>query len=273
MLKHTLTYFGRENESDRITEQSWEEFHRWLAEQLHWTPSGRHKIQGTARRFIQYLWTHRAIDGLPRNLDDRSLRFSLPIRTPEAIPLDEAKRILELASGSLRACLFLMANCGYTQRDVATLKHAEVDWEEGRVTRKRVKTAEHENVPVVSYLLWPETFRLLKEFCSDDPELVLVTGNGKPWVSQRIKPDGKVTDSDSLVTVFRYFAAKIGTTVTLKQFRKTSASLLHSCPAYRGYVPEFLGHAPRSIADRHYIHPTKEQLDEAVGWLGRQYGF
>ncbi|NTV80798.1 MAG: hypothetical protein HGA24_05170, partial [Candidatus Aminicenantes bacterium] len=56
-----------------------------------------------------------------------------------------------------------MLNCGMTQKDVSDLLVSEVDWDEGRIIRKRSKTADVENVPVVNYLLWPETIRLLRQ--------------------------------------------------------------------------------------------------------------
>ena len=67
-----------------------------------------------------------------------------------------------------------MLNCGMTQRDISDLKDEEVDWNAGRIRRKRSKTANHDNVPVVEYLLWPRTFDLLKEYRSGG-ELVLLT--------------------------------------------------------------------------------------------------
>ena len=34
----------------------------------------------------------------------------------------------------------------------------------------------------------------------------------------------------------------------------------------------FLGHAPQSIADRHYAQVPQELLDDAVTWLGGEFG-
>ena len=42
-----------------------------------------------------------------------------------------------------------MANTGMTQTDVSDLHPSEVDWERGRVTRKRSKTEDRASVPTV----------------------------------------------------------------------------------------------------------------------------
>jgi hypothetical protein len=59
----------------------------------------------------------------------------------------------------------------------------------------------------------------------------------------------------------------------LKVFRKTSASLLDKHSEFGRYDQFFLGHAGRSIAERHYVVPSQEQFGRAVEWLGKEYGF
>jgi hypothetical protein len=54
---------------------------------------------------------------------------------------------------------------------------------------------------------------------------------------------------------------------------KTSSSLLDKHSEFGRYAQFYLGHAGRSIAERHYVIPAQERLDEAVRWLGQQYGF
>jgi hypothetical protein len=58
----------------------------------------------------------------------------------------------------------------------------------------------------------------------------------------------------------------------MKLLRKTAASLLDSHPEFGRYSQLFLGHSPRTIADRHYIKPSQERFDAAVLWLGKQLG-
>ena len=52
-----------------------------------------------------------------------------------------------------------MINCGMTQVDIADLQPKEVDWDRGRIRRKRSKTDDHEQVPTVDYALWPRTWQ------------------------------------------------------------------------------------------------------------------
>jgi len=53
-------------------------------------------------------------------------------------------------------------NCGMTSKDISDLHPAQVDLDRGTITRKRSKTHEWANVPVVQYRLWAETIRLLR---------------------------------------------------------------------------------------------------------------
>lgn len=85
--------------------------------------------------------------------------------------------------------------------------------------------------------------------------------------------DGKLSGADMLVTKFRKLRDRLGIEKTLKQLRKTSASLLKSHRDYGQLAPLFLGHSPASIAEKHYTKPPQELLNEAIGWLGEQYGF
>jgi hypothetical protein len=57
---------------------------------------------------------------------------------------------------------------------------------------------------------------------------------------------------------------------TLKQFRKTSSSLIETSP-YAEFVDHFLDHS--RVARRHYLKgQVVPEFDKAVRWLGNQYG-
>ena len=58
----------------------------------------------------------------------------------------------------------------------------------------------------------------------------------------------------------------------LKSLKKTSASLLRGHKEFSGLESLFLGHAPRGMSDRHYAQVPQELLDQAVQWLGTEYG-
>ena len=57
-----------------------------------------------------------------------------------------------------------------------------------------------------------------------------------------------------------------------KLLRETSASLLADHRQYKFYVQYFLGHSPKTVADKHYVVPSDEEFFEALGWLRKQYG-
>ena len=56
----------------------------------------------------------------------------------------------------------------------------------------------------------------------------------------------------------------------LKLLRKTAATKLGQNPTYGRFAQYFLGHAPTTMADKHYVAPSQDQFDEAVAWLGTQ---
>ena len=58
--------------------------------------------------------------------------------------------------------------------------------------------------------------------------------------------------------------------IPLKAFRSIAATLLESHETYGRYKGHFLGHSPKSIADKHYAAPSPELFDQAVNWLRRQ---
>jgi integrase len=82
---------------------------------------------------------------------------------------------------------------------------------------------------------------------------------------------GKFHFRDSCKVWFQKLQEKTGIKKGLKTFRKTSATMLKSDPRYRSLVDYFLGHAPKSIADRHYGAESQTLFNEAVSWLGEQF--
>jgi intergrase/recombinase len=60
--------------------------------------------------------------------------------------------------------------------------------------------------------------------------------------------------------------------INLKHLRKTSATLLGGNREFASVADLYLGHAPRSIADKHYKQAPMELLAYGVLWLGEQFG-
>jgi hypothetical protein len=168
-----------------------------------------------------------------------------------------------------------MANAGFTQTDIAELRDDEVDWSGGRIVRKRSKTRDHQDVPTVDYKLWSSTLELLRQYRSGG-EIVLLTETGNRWAYE-VMLDGKMKSTDNIASNYTHLKRKLKSkgfdAKPLKLIRKTSASLLGSHEVYGRFTSHFLGHSPRSIADKHYVRPDQHLFDEAIGWLGQQYGF
>jgi integrase len=230
------------------------------------------------KQFVRWCWEQELID-LPRILESRDFAIAVPEKRVEVFTQNEVKRLLDGSNDTTKLYLLLMLNCGMQQKDIADLGQDEVDWKAGRITRKRSKTGNHKNVPEVSYLLWNETFRLLKGHRSNDPKLALTNRNGTPLKTEEII-NGKVKKIDNIRSAFnrvvRKLADKNKTTdpvaieKPLKILRKTAASKLAEHEAYGRFAQHFLGHAPSTVADRHYIKPNENQFDDALRWLGGQ---
>jgi len=224
----------------------------------------------TAKQFIRGLWEAELI-GLPHNIDSREMRLAVPARERRIMPLPEVKKLLEEARGRARLYLLLMLNCGLGQTELATLRHDQVDWKRGRIKRKRRKTKSLESVPEVDYLLWQETFRLLRQHRSSHETLALVSEDGNPLRSERIV-EGRNKVNDAIKSTYWRLRKRTKTTYPLKLLRKTASALMAAHGVYGRYVRHFLGQAPATVGDMHYIVPSQDQFDEAVRWLGQRIG-
>ena len=154
-----------------------------------------------------------------------------------------------------------MFNCAYYQSDLADLKPGEVDWTAGRITRKRSKEKDEENVPEVCYRLWPETFKALKEWGSTKGDRVF-TDDGKPLIRGR---------SDVVAREFAKLREKLGVDeVKLKQVRKTTTNILNGNTAYGAYVRYYGGWSPMGVADINYLVAPQPVMDEMSEYLRQQ---
>lgn len=229
-----------------------------------------HDNMVTVRSFVRWCWTLE-LCGLPRNIDSQDLSFNVTSKKIITFTTDEIKTLVSEASERTRLFLILALNTGMTQQDISVLKHSEVDWKLGKITRKRSKTKDYKSVPTVSYRLWRQTFKLLKKHRSRHPELVLVNSNGLPLKRETLE-GGKYKKIDNISGAYRRVADKLAIQKPFKLIRKTGASKLEEHEVYRGFVQLYLGHAPRTIAERHYAAPSSELFDDAVKWLGKQFG-
>lgn len=251
--------------------ESWNEHLRDLVEAGEITSTYASAVWATTVRFVRWAYQTERLEALPRNIDDKGLTIAKGTTTPQTLSTAEVKKLLAAADERRKLYLLLMLNCGFTQIDVANLKQDAVNWTKKTISRKREKTATHKAVPYVTYPLWPETYKLLKQFKSQHPEFVLVNSKGEPLHSQKIKPNGKLGRTCNVTSALKRLIKAEKMKCSPKLLRKTAASKLDEHDTYGRYAQYFLGHAPQSVAERHYVKPSQTQFNAAVKWLGEQF--
>ena len=101
--------------------------------------------------------------------------------------------------------------------------------------------------------------------------LALLNASGSPlWADGHI-PEGKYWKNDNIRNAYERLQKKTGIGKPLKSLKKTSASLIRGNGEFTGLESLFLGHAPQSMADRHYAAIPQDLLDRAINWLREQY--
>ncbi|MCA8993694.1 MAG: tyrosine-type recombinase/integrase [Planctomycetaceae bacterium] len=239
-----------------------------------WSRTTAQHYLKSVKAFVRWLWQTEEIPSLPRVLDGKTGPLNITPNPPAIIvyTTDEITQLLKAATDRTKLYILLMLNCGMTQKDISDLKVADVNWEQGRIIRKRSKTSHFETVPKVSYVLWTETFRLLQqERSSVSTERVLTNANGSPICTEQIGEDGKFKKTDNVKNAFERLRKKVGVKKPLKSFKKTSASLLKDEERFQSLEDLFLGHAPKKMSDKHYTEVPGKLLDRGIAWLETLY--
>ena len=227
------------------------------------------------KQFVRWAYRQRMIAEMPRNMDSRDcddLTITTPAKQIPTFTTDEVKDILKAATPTTRLYVLLALNCGMTQKDISDLKPDQVDLDLGTITRKRSKTTNCENVPVVCYKLWAETLRLLRIHRSSDPGRWLVSEENNPLAVVELSDDGKLRRWDCVAQAFKYLRASMSIKHPFKVLRKTSATMLAGSRDFCSVAELFLGHAPKTIADKHYADAPQKILDDGLDWMAGQYG-
>lgn len=212
------------------------------------------------RQFIKYLSGKKLIEQ-PRNLWDFSI--SVDKTPPKVVGVEKARAVLKGLKPRFRLYALLGINCSMNPVDIGGLTKGMVDWERGVVCKKRVKTAKQENVPLVSYKLWPETLELLRELQdTKHPELVLTNLHGTPLYSHRVVDRKPVINAP---IIQQWGDAKTG--VVLTDWRDLGANLVYKHPLFRALNQLYLGHAPSGMNHIHYLEPPEDILDDALEYV------
>jgi integrase len=215
---------------------------------------------------------------LPANLNDPLLRIK--VEDKEVVPYsdEELQVVWDNASERTKLYALLMLNCGMLPSDIADLKQKEFNGT--HITRRRKKTGKQyagkkNKVPMVSWLLWDETKRLLDKHRSKNPKWLLVNENGNQIVTTKIRKDGKIGVTSNVTSAWDRLQNKMtkkGIIVRpLEQLRKTGASKLEQHKEYGRYSQFFLGQAASSVSEKRYAPPSQDLFNEAMLWLGEQF--
>src|SRR5262249_37414707 len=85
--------------------------------------------------------------------------------------------------------------------------------------------------------------------------------------TERWDAGGKYSRSDCVGRNLDYWLNRAEVKRSPKQLRATAATMLGTHPTYKFYAQYFLGHAPRTVADRNYVRPSDEEFFEALALL------
>jgi integrase len=272
MILRFQSFAGELSSVSVLNEQMIERYYFDLA-RMSWSEVTKSHHMSVVKQFLRYCYGQRMIE-LPRNMTDPALRFKTHAQKIDTFTVDEVKSLLARAKGQHKLHILLALNCGYGAGDISQLRQEEVDWEQGRIVRKRSKTRHHENVPEVSYRLWQPTLALLRQYDSGtDP--VLQTATGGEWAFRRLRQDGTIWRKDAVSPPFLRVLGACGLAgrgLSHYSLRKTSASILNSHEHFGRYASHFLGHTPSGTTAKYYAAPSPELFDRILAWLGEQYG-
>jgi len=234
-----------------------------------WSNGTRRKAWRIFRRLVKYLYSERIIE-LPRNLEDSKLSFKIVAQKIARFTKKEVQNELKSLPDRLRLYALLGLNCGMLGVDMASIKWTELDQKEWRIKRKRTKTESHKDVPEVNYKLWPATIKLLKKYLSQHDTFVLTSMTNTPLWEAWIDENGLPKKKDLIVVQWRRREHKIG----LKEFRSIGATVIgdEKEKGYGRYVGHYLGHSPKTLADKHYVPPSDELFDEIMAYVGKELG-
>jgi integrase len=270
MVAPFVEFLNPNREPKTITPLDWERYYHHLMGRIGEGAIGpvtAKKLFSYARRFMGWMTMVGVMPPL-LNLASKSYKFPSGDKAIETFTAAEATKLVNASPGQLKLHLMLMLNCGFNQGDIADLLHDEVDYKNGKITRKRSKTRQHhgDKVPTVTWTLWPCTLELLRKYRSDHPTLALTTAKGRPWVEELLV-NGKRKRRDGIHANFMHVRRRLKIDKPLKSLRKTSSTLLDDDDVFGRYAQFFLGHAPDSVAGKHYVVPSQAQFDKAVLWL------
>jgi len=263
-VKRFVSFVGENATVEAITEATWQAWY------LHVIANNAASTQrdyiSSSKGFVTHLYEQRQIE-LPRNLG--SLGVTDDDNVIEHYTVDELKAILSDAPGILNCFIHLMANCGFTQVDIASLTPKMLTEKPGYIKRQRSKKVKGKKIPMVEWVLWDTTKELIEQYRTDRHGLVFTQPDGKPWKVEKLKEDGRVSKNDAIATLWKPYKKNNNIRLDMEAIRKTSANLLTSADGdisnRLSIQTKFLGQVPdKGTASKWYVEPPQAELDAAV---------
>ena len=227
---NVVAFVGEDKDVSTIHDDNLERYYLYLTKSG--TAATAKKQLGAFKQLARWCSYRKLIQPLAR-LDDKELWVTVEPQQVRPMPMEAWRQRYEAAGDDAKLYLLLMANCGMYQGDISDIKPSEVDWEQGRIIRKRSKRAKSEKAVVVNWKLWPLTFDLLKRQGKRDGERVLLNRNGDPLVRRTIETNNRVKSVDNVRTAIDRLERRKGwSSEQLKAIRKLSSSLLYNSERY-----------------------------------------
>ena len=221
----------------------------------------------TVRAMMRWGYRMSFIDQIPRNLDDQYSRITIPEPVVNRFSLEEINILYSAASERTKMFMLLGLNCGFGQTDISELRVGEVDIEQGRIVRKRTKTAIHSE-----FKLWPLTVEMLKLYGNldgDPNDRLFLSKSGHPLVREYFIDD-KFKRTDAIRSAFFRLMkkTKVPNHRGFYSLRKTAASEIEAIdPAV---TEMFLAHSEKGMK-RHYAERDWARLDAATMKLSKAF--
>lgn len=238
-------------------------------------PESEARISGeTARKRLQTIlkvwrWGYKLeyLPQLPRVLDADYAKVKIERPQPKFWTVEEIRTLFNTASQRTKLYIALACNCGYTQREIATLEWEMID--DNVIRRERPKSGQPQE-----HILWPLTLELLLKESKTRKGLCLKGAKGNELLTESIKEDGNVTHVDSIRLAFERTMKKNklnGTGRTFKNIRKTSADAIAEKFEDDRLVDLFLAHSTKGNMREHYARTYSSQYFDAIQWLDTYY--
>lgn len=267
---NTFTVWAGDNKTTGdLTTSMVQEYHEYLLKENLQDSTKRDKW-GAFKQLVTWMAEHEYAM-IPANLNSRDFNFRVANTTVKTMPTADIKKLINAADDRVKLYLLLMINTGMQQTDIANIVASMLDLNKGTITRKRGKTAHQSNAPTITYKLWDETLRLMKQemrAVSKQFEPLLVSSKGEKLV-RRPAEGGR---TDRIYNAVKELRKKMGNkapALPLKYVRKAGATLLgHKFDLV--IANHYLADAPSGILSKNYVPPSQAKFDIAIDWLEKQ---